>query len=700
MRQRNPRAADTQEQSTVCPRRRGRRAGGLVPACVSMLALACSEDRVDLWDTGADRSARSSVPARWPTATVPPQSVTAGSPSPPDDTTVVDISRPMVGATMQPSPLAGVVATLEPVPPISGGTLAVAADASVAVASDSDRDLVYLVEIETDQVFTLALPADSEPGRVVLDDLGQAHIALRSAGKLARVDIATRELELSEPLCQYPRGLAYSATVGSVFVACADGQLLQLQAADHAVLSREWRATDLRDVVLGDGDTPIVSRFRSAGLLWQSPDGEAEQRPPELSWPALNMSASSDAAPSLLATRASFAFRTVAAPDGTFWMLHERVQVDEVRDDDYTGEANGCGPVVQPALTHFGATAEPIAADSLQLHATSAPAMDMAISKDGSWLALATPSAFAQNRPSAQLHAFDRLSLQARIERPTGTGDFQNTADQTCPTPELVGLSYDAQAIAVAFDAADRLYVQNRYPARLDIVQVSAQMAAGIRPKQRSITLNRDEFRDLGHEWFHGEIASRSVSCAACHAEGLADAHTWLTQAGPRRTPSLRGGIAQTAPFGWQGGYQHLNTLVEHVVDKNMNGYLPDAAISAIASWLDRLPALPLAPPNAQAEAAAISGKTLFESAALGCATCHAGPQLTNNQSVDVGSGGIYQVPSLLGLGLRAPYMHDGCAENIDALFKQPECARTGHAQLGMLSAEDAANLQAYLLSL
>jgi cytochrome c peroxidase len=33
--------------------------------------------------------------------------------------------------------------------------------------------------------------------------------------------------------------------------------------------------------------------------------------------------------------------------------------------------------------------------------------------------------------------------------------------------------------------------------------------------------------------------------------------------------------------------------------------------------------------------------------------------------TVDVGTGSALQVPSLHGLALRAPYMHDGCAETL-----------------------------------
>jgi cytochrome c peroxidase len=42
----------------------------------------------------------------------------------------------------------------------------------------------------------------------------------------------------------------------------------------------------------------------------------------------------------------------------------------------------------------------------------------------------------------------------------------------------------------------------------------------------------------------------------------------------------------------------------------------------------------------------------------------------TNNQSLDVGTGGTFQVPSLVGVGTRAPYLHDGTAPTIEAAIR------------------------------
>ena len=63
----------------------------------------------------------------------------------------------------------------------------------------------------------------------------------------------------------------------------------------------------------------------------------------------------------------------------------------------------------------------------------------------------------------------------------------------------------------------------------------------------------------------------------------------------------------------------------------------------------------------------------LFEDTArAGCITCHSGPRLTNAQTVDVGTGAPFQVPSLVGVGTRGPFMHDGCAKTLDDRFKIP----------------------------
>src|SRR5205823_5468718 len=69
------------------------------------------------------------------------------------------------------------VRALTPPRPISGGTLLVSRDGKLAVAADSDRDRVYVVDLEQRALrWDVALEAGDEPGRVVEDGAGRVHV--------------------------------------------------------------------------------------------------------------------------------------------------------------------------------------------------------------------------------------------------------------------------------------------------------------------------------------------------------------------------------------------------------------------------------------------------------------------------------------------------------------------------------------------
>jgi cytochrome c peroxidase len=91
------------------------------------------------------------------------------------------------------------------------------------------------------------------------------------------------------------------------------------------------------------------------------------------------------------------------------------------------------------------------------------------------------------------------------------------------------------------------------------------------------------------------------------------------------------------------------------------------AHLDALAQWIDKVPRpkgfVPADP------AAAERGRAIFGDPLVGCAGCHAGEKMTNNGTFDVETGGVFQVPSLLGLGFRAPYMHQGCAQTLADRF-------------------------------
>jgi DNA-binding beta-propeller fold protein YncE len=151
-------------------------------------------------------------------------------------------------------------------PPISGGTLAITADGTRAVAADPDRDAVWIVSLAEGTSQRISFSPGDEPGRVALDGAGRAHVALRNGGGLAVIDIANARLIERRPTCAAPRGVAWQSSGNIIHVACVSGQLVSLDAATGARVRTLQLDDDLRDIVL----TPtgmLVSRFRSAEVL-------------------------------------------------------------------------------------------------------------------------------------------------------------------------------------------------------------------------------------------------------------------------------------------------------------------------------------------------------------------------------------------------------------------------------------------------
>ncbi len=101
---------------------------------------------------------------------------------------------------------------------------------------------------------------------------------------------------------------------------------------------------------------------------------------------------------------------------------------------------------------------------------------------------------------------------------------------------------------------------------------------------------------------------------------------------------------------------------------------------------------------GAAARSVVARGKKLFSGEA-GCSDCHSGPDLTNNATIDVGKGAPTQVPALLGVGARAPFLHDGCATTLADRFA-PACGGAFHGNVAAIGANDIPDLVAYLESL
>jgi mono/diheme cytochrome c family protein len=253
--------------------------------------------------------------------------------------------------------------------------------------------------------------------------------------------------------------------------------------------------------------------------------------------------------------------------------------------------------------------------------------------------------------------------------------------DQTTEQPQ-------GQATAVAFTSAYMLAVQEREPAAITFIDTRNG-----RVRSR-LDLKQPSRFDTGHAMFH-MTAGANIACASCHAETGDDAHVWTFHGiGARRTQNLRGGFLGTEPLHWNGDMADFPTLVKEVFVGRMGGFQPVTdQTDALAHWIDEQPELHVV--GADAEAAA-RGKTLFESEAVGCATCHSGELFTNNTSADVGTGAVLQVPALRGVAFRGPWMHDGCAKTL--LDRFGSCGGGDkHGRTSQLSETELGDLVTYL---
>jgi mono/diheme cytochrome c family protein len=568
---------------------------------------------------------------------------------------------------------------------LSGGTLLVAADGTTAVASDPARDLVWIVDLEPKSVrSSIALQAHDEPGRLVEDAAGLIHVALRGGRAIATLDPRAGIVTMRRDACEEPRGIAYDAKRDLLHVACATGTLLTLPAAGGDPVRRLPLDGDLRDVIV-DGDRLLISRFRSAEVLVVGSNGLLLDRWRMNPFP-INGALSEP----------EVAWRTIAAPDGGAIMVHQSASMAAITTNIGGGYGNassgGCTAIVHSHLSSFSHDGTP---SVMMPEISGAVPLDVALTADKRTLAVAVAGNATEGGTLSGLMSAPQIVLTAVTFDHDPAG---NNGDRTggCGTnPPIAQSTSTAQTItAIAFAPNGDLVYQTWDPPTLGIATPTGTS---------TIVLPGETRKDTGHLVFH-RTTSSGLACASCHPEGGEDGHVWnFADLGKRRTQSLRVGVIGTEPFHWGGELADLSALVHDVFERRMSGPpLEEAHVAALAHWLNGLrPWQPAAPADPTSVA---RGRDLFQSQSVGCASCHAGPKLTNNATVSVGTdagtnGDAFQVPSLVGVGFRAPYLHDGCAPTLLDRFG-PCGGGDRHGVTSSLDQAQLTDLVSYLQSL
>jgi hypothetical protein len=609
--------------------------------------------------------------------------------------------------------------------PLSGGTLAVTRDGAYAVAADSARDRLFVIDtVRHRVVHDISLPAGDEPGRVIAGEGLQVFVALRRAGEVLTLDAASGDV-VRRSACLAPRGLAWDDANDNLLVACAEGVLVTFNGDEAEPFSRVEVAPDLRDVVLANGRT-LVSRFRAAEVI----ELDAAQQIVDRHRPAVapgsrfTFHADGSATSEGVSFEAAVAWRTVATPDGTVFMLHQRDQKEEIEvpdpekpdeEDDLSSVPGGGDPYggSGPCQGIVRTAVSAVTRDGnvrTQLSPTGALAVDMAVSPTGRFVAIANAGLMDQLAPMPTIDGspvsfnFIGNSLHVmtvpQIDGENGPEPADPLIDQAgvpadnCNGDEQ-GIFTDNPVIAVAFHPVNeaQLFAQTRFG--LVVVDLISHGVVS------NIALGQWEGEDTGYSLFH-RVSGAGLACASCHPEGMDDGHVWNFQGmGERRTQGLDVGLEGTAPFHWDGALGDLSALMDEVFVGRMGGvFQSPERLAALQDWIFAIRSLPAK--RTADDPAVLRGQELFNSAEVGCATCHAGSKATNNLSLIIRTGEtqLMQVPSLVGVGYRSPLMHDGCAETLRDRF-DPACGGgDNHGHTSQLSETELDDLIAYMQSL
>ncbi len=583
---------------------------------------------------------------------------------------------------------------------VGGSPSSVASDdqGRVLVSDKRDARLLIFDAATMRQLSSIALPPGSLPHGLVIDTTTQtAWVALEGRATVARIDMRNAVVVTELDVGERPRHLALSADAKRLYVPRFITPPLPGESTRSMVLSLpdDGSAGARMEVI----DITTMSRLATVILANDvGPDtvNSARGVPNYLGAPAL----SPDGRSALLPFKSDNIFR------------------GRLRD----GNAREHDRLVRAKLGRIDlASGQEEFSRRIDFDNNSPPSA-VAFDRDGNYV-------FVVHEASRFMEVMD-----------AHTGGFLDS---------LV-LERAPQGIAVAADNRT-VYVHNQLSRSLSVIDISTLIDG--RSSQVNLVghiglIGREKLPPavlLGKQLFHDALDPRLVmqnylSCASCHDEAGNDGRTWdMSDAGEglRNTIDLRGhgGTAQ-GNVHWSGNFDEIHDFENDIrlVFKG-SGLLTDEqfaltrdplgmAKAGMSSALDSLAAYlasqqsvgssPYRDGQGELTADARAGALVF--ARAGCAQCHGGTDFTDSAQRrfhDVGtvdgdtgsrlgkplpSGGL-DTPTLRGLWLSAPYLHDGSANSVQAAIRAHTGREIGTAITG-LSETELDQLGNYVLSI
>jgi len=528
------------------------------------------------------------------------------------------------------------------------------------------------------------------------------------SGRVYRVSMADYAVTASDVICSEPIGVL--TATDAIYVACSNDRAVVKLDLSLAQVGRVALASPPWGLAWAPDGALVATLFYGPGAVVLDPATLAVRK----HWDVDPVAPRGDAR---LAHGSPRGFYDIAARPGSqeMWMVHELLGIDTPQ------------PVLDFERTAFPAIS--IVANDSVSPPLSTDAQDVT-GIDGSFGDIVSgPHAIAFTHDGAYAFVLDTNSEDILV-----VGRNRVEAALVRPLP-----GHMPEGIAISPD--DRLlYVDERNTGDVAIFEIT-RTATGISLAPRGIPIPRYETDPMpaqlrfGQHLFYSANSDEYpitqnhwIACATCHMEGRSDEVTWLFGQGPRDTPTNAGGMLGTG-FLFRTADRTQVQDYWHTINIEQGGSFDPTAqatlLDAIEAYVDHAIPVPIPPTTDPAKVA--RGATLFASATVGCAGCHAGPHFTDSGSGnptldltgpivlhDVGTCNagdvahqdvaghprapcMFDTPSLTGVWSTPPYFHDGRAATLkDAL----DMTRGTMGDITMLSADDEDALVEYLRSL
>jgi DNA-binding beta-propeller fold protein YncE len=566
---------------------------------------------------------------------------------------------------------------------LSGARIAAVGDGALVIDADSGK----LIRTDKNNKNVAALDIGANAGLLAYDPTAKlAYVADRFANRIAVVKVGEK-LELASTIATpvEPFGIALSPDMKTVMVTTiADRALV---AFDVATGKEKWRTALGREprglAVSPDGTRALVAYLQT---------GTVDQIDLLETHTAEHVALSTATSPRRCrhcggADGESFARAAFAV---TFMGDHQAVvpfQRETPVQIASGGNTGSYGGGFEPPITHQLAFLGLDRERTLQTTATIAQHQPRALAWDSAHDALYVAGMGTDS--ILQIKNASQVGIAEGVSASLTSGKDRCGPDGVAITAEgnvLVWCSF------------------TRNVERVDFVDAKGQLAvaAKLNAGTQLVASTMAEKQHQGMVLFHSAepaISQRgALACASCHPDGREDGLSWKIETNTLQTPLLAGRVVGTHPYKWDGGDKDLTTSLATTM-KRLGGFGLDKNQTAqLAAYLEVLPA-PHTPTRDATQVA--RGKKIFDSAEVGCRSCHDGATYSDSTTHKFTGSTLPQAdtPSLIGLAASAPYFHDGSAATLEALLRDRGAVH-GMAETAKLNDQQTTDLIAFLETL